>query len=89
MASREDTIGGLFGLVAVLPSFGSVIFGFLTIVWQCAQWLEKAIWPELTLRTAFGWWTGRTIYDRDLVTGYLGLDKSCFGLSISYRSRCG
>jgi hypothetical protein len=75
MASRDDNFGvSLFGWVAVLPSVGFVFLGLLAIFWQFFEWLDKAGWPELNLRIALRWLTGRAIYDRDLASGYFGLD---------------
>ena len=73
--SVNDWIGGLFGLVAVLPSVCSIGIGALTIVWQCLKWLQLAVWLPLTLRDGLVSWAGPAALSYSLRTGYLGLDQ--------------
>ena len=73
--SLDDWIGGLFGLVAVLPSVCSIGIGALTMLWQCLKWLQLAVWLPLTLRDGLVSWLGPDARFYIPETGYLGSDQ--------------
>jgi hypothetical protein len=70
--TKEDWIGGSFGLVAMLPAFISVMVGLLMLAIHCLAWLETAAWPKVTIRDVLNYFAGREV---SLATGLLGLDK--------------
>jgi hypothetical protein len=69
------TIGMILFASLVFPIGGSIITGVVILTWQSLNWLGTAVWHPLALRDAIIWWIGRTIYDGDLATGLLGIDK--------------
>jgi hypothetical protein len=71
----NNRIGGLFGMIAVLPSVISFLVGGLTIIWQSLKWFQTAIWPALSLRDALVWSLGDQYVGYTPNTGSLGLDK--------------
>jgi hypothetical protein len=64
----------LFLFVALLPSAGLALVGLVIFGWQCIKWLQLGVWQSITLHTALNWWTGHTISNSDLVTGWAGFD---------------
>jgi hypothetical protein len=75
MHTRENWIGGAFGLFVVLPYVCSIGIGALIIGWQCLMWLRTATWNGITLRDGLVWWAGPTMRYYFPDTGALGLDK--------------
>lgn len=71
---REQAEEFLVNLVAV-PAVASVACGALVVGWQCIVWLQTAVWPQLSLRTAFNWWAGRTISEGNLLETQSAFDR--------------
>jgi hypothetical protein len=71
--SRDDWIGGLFGMVVVVPVVFSIATAAVVLCWQCLEWLRWAEWPMVTLRDAMNWFAGHTTTGP--TSRWVGLDR--------------
>jgi hypothetical protein len=72
--TREDRIGGLFGLLVVLPCVASIIVGGFVTLGGCLKWLDTAVWETPTLHDGLIPFFGPSVLYVS-PTGHLGLDK--------------
>lgn len=75
MAKRDDSLGALFGAIAVWPAVGMALAGALSIAWQIRHWLKYAEWQPLHLRDAISYVFGSEAGTYQPNTGYLGVDQ--------------
>jgi hypothetical protein len=72
--TREDRIGGLFGLLVVLPCVASIVVGGFVILAGCLTWLDTAVYATPTLHDGLIAFLGPSLVYVS-PTGHLGLGK--------------
>ena len=50
-ARFNDLVGAAFGVIVMTPIAGSIMIGFVSLLFDALDWLQKAVWPVHTLES--------------------------------------
>jgi hypothetical protein len=74
--TRNDWIGGLIGLVIVLPTACCILFGLFVFAVHWLLWLQTAAWPKQSILNGLNYIAGPL----SLGAGWVGFDKIVAGV---------